>query len=241
MSNVPNTSTTPTAHIESELSQIAKTVIMPGDPLRAKYIAENFLEDVICINTVRNCLGYTGTYKGQNVTVFASGMGMPSIGIYSYELFKYYGVENIIRVGTAGSYTKDIQVLDIVLVDKSYSDSSFAKVQNGFQGDFIASSSDLNQKIIKTSEGLNLKVQKKDIYSSDVFYNDIESPLIKEHNLKIVEMESFALFHNAKILGKNASCLLTISNNFETEEETTSEMREQGFKEMMILALESCL
>jgi len=231
----------PTAHIESDLSQIAKTVIMPGDPLRAKYIAENFLEDVTCVNTVRNCLGYTGYYRGKQVTVFSSGMGMPSIGIYSYELFKYYDVENIIRVGTAGSYTKDIQVLDIILVDKSYSDSSFAKVQNGYQEDFTTSSSSLNQKIIRTSEKLNLKLQKKDIYSSDVFYNDIESPLIQAHNLKIVEMESFALFHNAKILGKNASCLLTISNNFETGEETTSEMREQGFKEMMILALDSCL
>jgi len=210
MSNLSNV---PTAHIESELSQIAKTVIMPGDPLRAKYIAENFLDNVACINTVRNCLGYTGTYKGEKVTIFASGMGMPSIGIYSYELFKYYGVENIIRVGTAGSYTKDIQVLDIVLVDKSYSDSSFAKVQNGFQKNFIASSLGLNQKIMKTAEKLNLEILKKDIYSSDVFYNDIESSLIQDHNLKIVEMESFALFHNAKILGKNASCLLTISNN----------------------------
>lgn len=236
-----NVSVIPTAHIESELSQIAKTVIMPGDPLRAKYIAETFLENAICINTIRNCLGYTGTYHGTPVTVFASGMGMPSIGIYSYELFKFYGVENIIRVGTAGSYTKDIHVLDIVLVDKSYSDSSFARVQNGFQEDFIASSLNLNQKIMKTSEKLDFKVQKTNIYSSDVFYNDIESPLIQEHNLKIVEMESFALFHNAKVLGKNASCLLTISNNFETKEETTSEMREQGFKEMMILALESCL
>ncbi len=235
------TITIPTAHIESELSQIAKTVIMPGDPLRAKYIAENFLEDAVCINKIRNCLGYTGTYKGKTVTVFASGMGMPSIGIYSYELFKYYGVENIIRVGTAGSYTKDIQVLDIILVDKSYSDSSFAHVQNGFQGNFVDASTNLNQKIIDTSKNLNLKVSSKNIYSSDVFYNDIRSPLIKEYNLNIVEMESFALFHNAKILGKNASCLLTISNNFETGEETTSEMREQGFKEMMILALESCL
>ena len=239
MSNT--TTIIPTAHIESELPQIAKTVIMPGDPLRAKYIAENFLENSVCINKVRNCLGYTGTYKGQPVTVFASGMGMPSIGIYSYELFKYYGVENIIRVGTAGSYTKEIQVLDIVLVDKSYSDSSFARVQNGFQDNYIDASTNLNQKIIDTSKNLNLKVLEKNIYSSDVFYNNIKSPLIEEYNLNIVEMESFALFHNAKILGKNASCLLTISNNFETGEETTSEMREQGFKEMMILALESCL
>ncbi|MDE5586996.1 MAG: purine-nucleoside phosphorylase [Bacilli bacterium] len=232
---------TPTAHIESEQSQIAKNVIMPGDPLRAKYIAENFLEDVVCVNTVRNCLGYTGTYHGKKITVFASGMGMPSIGIYSYELFKYYGVENIIRVGTAGSYSKEIEVLDIILTEKSYSDSSFAFVQNGFQGEYIEASEKLNQKILETAEANHVKIKKQTIYSSDVFYNDIPSKIVEKHELKIVEMESFALFHTAKILGKHAACLLTISNNFETGEETTSQMREQGFKEMMILALESCL
>lgn len=231
----------PTAHIESKIEDIAKTVIMPGDPLRAKYIAENFLEDVICINKVRNCLGYTGTYKGKKITVFASGMGMPSIGIYSYELYKEYGVENIIRVGTAGSYKEDIKVLDIVLTSKSYSDSSYAFVQNGYTKDYIEADSSLNQKILTTASNLNLEVKTLDIYSSDVFYNDIESNIVKEHDLKIVEMESFALFHNAKILGKKATCLLTISNNFVTGEETTSEMRETGFKNMMILALESCL
>lgn len=235
MSNIP------TAHIGSGLSQIAKNVIMPGDPLRAKYIAENFLEDAVCINTVRNCLGYTGTYQGKKITVFASGMGMPSIGIYSYELYKYYGVENIIRVGTAGSYSKEIEVLDIVLAQKSYSDSSFATIQNGFQGEYIEASDKLNQKILDTAATNHMKLKKQNIYSSDVFYNDIPSKMVEKYELKIVEMESFALFHNAKILGKNAACLLTISNNFETGEETTSQMREQGFKEMMILALESCL
>lgn len=231
----------PTAHIESKIEDIAKTVIMPGDPLRAKYIAENFLEDVICINKVRNCLGYTGTYKGKKITVFASGMGMPSIGIYSYELYKEYGVENIIRVGTAGSYDESLKVLDIVLTKNSYSDSSYAFVQNGYTKDYIEADSSLNQKILETANNLNLEVKTLDIYSSDVFYNDIESNIVKEHNLKIVEMESFALFHNAKILGKKATCLLTISNNFVTGEETTSEIREKGFKNMMILALESCL
>lgn len=231
----------PTAHIESKIEDIAKTVIMPGDPLRAKYIAETFLEDVICINKVRNCLGYTGTYKGKKITVFASGMGMPSIGIYSYELYKEYGVENIIRVGTAGSYDESLKVLDIVLTKNSYSDSSYAFVQNGYTKDYIEADSSLNQKILETANNLNLEVKTLDIYSSDVFYNDIESNIVKEHNLKIVEMESFALFHNAKILGKKATCLLTISNNFVTGEETTSEIREKGFKNMMILALESCL
>ena len=230
-----------TAHIESEAEQIAKNVIMPGDPLRAKYIAENFLEDAVCINTVRNCLGYTGTYKGKQVTVFASGMGMPSIGIYSYELYKYYNVENIIRVGTAGSYNKDIRVLDIVLAKRSYSDSSYALVQNGYRENYIDASSILNEKILDTAKKGGNSIHQIDIYSSDVFYNDIPSDLVNKYQLDVVEMESFALFHNAKILGKNAACLLTISNNFETGEETTSQMREQGFQEMMILALESCL
>lgn len=230
-----------TAHIESDLSQVAKNVIMPGDPLRAKYIAENFLEDVVCINTVRNCFGYTGTYRGKQVTVFASGMGMPSIGIYSYELYKYYNVENIIRVGTAGSYNKDIQVLDIVLAKRSYSDSSYAFVQNGYKENYIDASSSLNEKILDTAKKEGNCLYLIDIYSSDVFYNDVPSKLVKKYQLDVVEMESFALFHNAKILGKSAACLLTISNNFETGEETTSQMREQGFREMMILALESCL
>lgn len=230
-----------TAHIESDLSQVAKNVIMPGDPLRAKYIAENFLEDVVCINTVRNCFGYTGTYRGKQVTVFASGMGMPSIGIYSYELYKYYNVENIIRVGTAGSYNKDIQVLDIVLAKRSYSDSSYAFVQNGYKKNYIDASSSLNEKILDTAKKEGNCLHLIDIYSSDVFYNDVPSKLVKKYQLDVVEMESFALFHNAKILGKSAACLLTISNNFETGEETTSQMREQGFREMMILALESCL
>lgn len=230
-----------TAHIESELNQIAKTVIMPGDPLRAKFIAETFLEDVICVNKVRNMLGYTGNYKGTKVTVFASGMGMPSMGIYSYELYKYYGVERIIRVGTAGSYDENLKVLDIALANKSYSDSSYALVQNGYLEDYIEASSALNNKILDTANKLQITVKPQDIYSSDVFYNDIESEIVKKYNLKTVEMESFALFHNAKILGKEATCLLTISNNFVTGEETTSEMREKGFTEMMRLALESCL
>lgn len=231
----------PTAHIESELTQIAKNVIMPGDPLRAKYIAENFLENVTCVNTVRNCLGYTGTYKGKEITVFASGMGMPSMGIYSYELFKFYDVDTIIRVGTAGSYSENLQVLDLVLVEQSYSDSNYARVQNGYLENHIEASSDLNQKILKTAEQLQIELKCQNVYSSDVFYSEIESELVKEQQLKIVEMETFALFHNAKILGKKATCLLTISDNLKTGEETTSKMREQGFTEMMHLALESCL
>lgn len=230
-----------TAHIESKKEEIAPIVIMPGDPLRAKFIAETLLEEATCVNRVRNMLGYTGTYKGKKITVFASGMGMPSIGIYSYELFKEYNVQKIIRVGTAGSYKEDLHILDIVLVDKAYSDSSFALVQNGTREHSLSSSETLNQKIEATANKLSIPIYRKDVYSTDVFYNDIESPLIKELQLSLVEMESFALFHHAKIFGREAACLLTISNNFATKEETTPEVREKGFIEMIKLALESCL
>ncbi len=231
----------PTAHIESKREDIAPVVIMPGDPLRAKFIAQTFLEKVTCVNQVRNMLAYTGTYKGKRITVFASGMGMPSIGIYSYELYKNYGVEKILRVGTAGSYQAHLHVLDIVLVNQSYSDSSFAFVQNGTKDQVMSGSETMNQAIKEKAQEEGISLHEEDVYSTDVFYNEIESPLIQEHHLGIVEMESFALFHNAKILGKEAACLLTISNNFQTGEETTSEMREKGFCEMIRLALESCL
>lgn len=230
-----------TAHIESEAEQIAKNVIMPGDPLRAKYIAENFLEDAVCINTVRNCLGYTGTYKGKQVTVFASGMGMPSIGIYSYELYKYYNVENIIRVGTAGSYNKDIRVLDIVLAKRSYSDSSYALVQNGYRENYIDASSILNEKILDTAKKGGNSIHQIDIYSSDVFYNDIPSDLVNKYQLDVVEMESFALFHNAKILNKQAACILSVSNSFVKPDELDSIQRQNSLNTMISLALESSI
>ena len=230
-----------TPHIEAKKGEIAKTVLMPGDPLRAKYIAENFLTDAKLVNTVRNMFAYTGLYKGEYVTVMASGMGMPSIGIYSYELYKFYDVENIIRVGSAGAYTKDINLYDVVLVSESYSKSSYAKTQ-GYDQDIITADEFLNEKIKSTANSLNKKIIEGRIHSTDVFYSnsDIEY-LYNEKKCLCTEMESFALFYNAKILNKKAACLLTISDNLITKEETTSEERQIGFNEMIELALETAI
>ena len=228
-----------TAHIEAKKEDIAKTVIMPGDPKRAEYITKKYLENYECINTVRGMLGFTGYYNGKRVTVMASGMGMPSIGIYSYELFKFYDVENIIRVGSAGAYAPNLKIYDVVLATESYSDSSFAKVQNGYNENIIKPSTELNNKIIDSARKLNINLNQGRIYSGDVFYKESENykKMYDEHNCLCVEMESFALFHNANILNKKAACLLTISNSFITNEETTSEEREKSFNQMIEVAL----
>lgn len=232
-----------TPHIEAKKSDIAKTVLMPGDPLRAKYIADNFLKDSRLVNSVRNVFAYTGLYKGKEVTVMASGMGMPSIGIYSYELYKFYDVDNIIRIGSAGSYSKDIKLYDVLLVEDCYSESSFAKTQNGEVRDILSSNTDLNNIIIQTSEQLNKKIIVGRIHSSDVFYkiNDNYEELYKKYGCLACEMESFALFHNANCCNKRATCLLTISDNLVTQEATTSEQRQTSFNEMIELALEASL
>ncbi|MBQ9072105.1 MAG: purine-nucleoside phosphorylase [Bacilli bacterium] len=230
-----------TPHIEAKQNEIAKTVLMPGDPLRAKYIAENFLTDAKLVNTVRNMFAYTGLYKGEYVTVMASGMGMPSIGIYSYELYKFYDVENIIRVGSAGAYSKDINLYDVVLVNESYSKSSYAKTQ-GFDDDIISADNALNEKIKETANILNKKIIEGRIHSTDVFYSNSDIDYL--YNTKkclCTEMESFALFYNAKILNKKAACLLTISDNLITKEETTAKERQIGFNEMIELALETAI
>lgn len=228
-----------TPHIESEKNEIAKTVLMPGDPLRAKYIAENFLDDYKLVNQVRNIYAYTGHYKGKEVTIMASGMGMPSIGIYSYELYKFYDVENIIRIGTFGAYTSELDLYEVVLVDKAYSDSSFALVQNNDESKFIEASKELNDQIIKTSK----EIKTVTIYSSDVFYKEYENykELYEKYNCMGVEMESFALFSNAKVLGKKAACLLTVSDNLVTKQEISSTERQNSLNKMITLALESTL
>lgn len=232
-------------HNEAKLGEIAKTVLMPGDPLRAKYVAEHFLEDYKLVNSVRGMYAYTGKYKGKEVTVMASGMGMPSIGIYSYELYKFYNVENIIRIGSCGGYTEDLNILDVVLVDNAYSESSFASSMTEEDCHFINSSNYINEIIEKTAEELNQKYVKANIHSSDCFYtadsNRTISRLPKEYNLAAVEMESFALFYIAKYLGKNAGCLLTVSDSFCKSEELTSEERQKSMNAMIRLALESSL
>lgn len=230
-----------TPHIKAEKNQIAKTVLMPGDPLRAKYIAETFLENVEQFNSVRNMFGYTGTYKGRRISVMGSGMGQPSIGIYSYELFKFLDVENIIRIGSCGAYAKELSLYDTILVNSAYSESSYAKVQNGEERDTLDASKDLNKQLSQIADELDIPVHVGTVHSSDVFYREdgsVAMKLAEDRHLLAVEMESFALFHNANITGKNASCLLTVSDSFVTNEATTAEERETAFTNMMKIALE---
>ena len=230
-----------TPHNEAKLDEIAKTVLMPGDPLRAKYIADNFLTDVKLVNKVRNVFAYTGLYKGKEITIMASGMGMPSIGIYSYELYKFYNVENIIRIGSAGAYTDSIDLYDVILASSAYSKSSYAKVQ-GYDSDTIFASESLNNKIKEVALNTNKKINEGVIHSSDVFYGDVDvNVLYNEKKCLCVEMESFALFYNALILNKNAACLLTISDNLITKEETTADERQNSFNEMIELALDTAI
>lgn len=230
-----------TPHINALEGEIAKVVIMPGDPLRAKYIAENYLKDYKLVNTVRNIYAYTGYYNDKLVTVMASGMGMPSIGIYSYELYKFYNVEKIIRIGTCGVYTDKVKLFDVILVNNAYSDSSFAKVQNGYNDNIISASKELNNKIKETGKNNNIDLVKGTIYSSDVFYkeNDNYEVLRDKYNCLGVEMESFALFSNAKVLNKEAACLLTVTDHFITKEKASSTDREKSLNKMIELALKS--
>ena len=230
-----------TPHIEASINDIASTVIMPGDPNRVKYIAENFLENIKLVNTVRGELAYTGYYKGKIITIFSSGMGIPSMGIYSYELYKYYNVENIIRVGSAGAYTKDLNIKDTFLVENSYSTSSY-KVE-GTNSNLIPSNNELNNIIVNTSKKLNINLKQGNVYSSESFYEldlNIEE-LINKYNIKCVEMETYSLFTNSIYFNKKASALLTISDSFVTKEALSSKEREEGFNKMIELALESSL
>ncbi len=234
-----------TPHNAANPGDFAKTVLMPGDPLRAKFVAETFLTDPKLVTAVRNCLGYTGTYKGVPVSVMASGMGMPSIGIYSYELFSQYGVENIIRIGSAGSYTERLNVLDVCLADSAFSDSSYARRQNGCRRHVLRPSKTINDMVKKKAKELKIPCKMARVHSSDVFYTDpsMESwqELRDRTGSDCVEMESFALFHNANALGKNAACLLTISDSFVTKKEISAEERQTSFTDMMKLALETAI
>ena len=236
-----------TIHNEANLGDIAKTVLMPGDPLRAKYIAENFLENAKLINSVRNMLGYTGTYKGKELTVFASGMGMPSMGIYSFELYKYYDVENIIRIGSCGGYTKELNLFDTILVNNSYTEGNFAFNLNAKKCDTIASSEELNNIIEATSKESDIKVIKGNVFCSEVFdyYADDKEAMIarlpKEKEIIACEMESFALFYTANYLNKKASCLLTVVDSHYHNKEVSVQDREKSLNDMIKLALESAV
>lgn len=229
-----------TPHIEAKLEEIAKTVIMPGDPMRAKFIAENFLTDYKLVNNVRGMFAYTGYYNDKQVTVMASGMGMPSMGIYCYELYKFYDVENIIRIGTAGAYTADLNLYDLVLAESAYSKTSFGKVQDENASDTIYSSNKLNDIIKNKANELNQKLICGKIHSTDVFYNDNDN-IEKLANIGCLaaEMESYALFFTANKLNKNATAILTISDNIVTKEQTSSIERETKLIDMIRLVLEA--
>ncbi|MBQ1300270.1 MAG: purine-nucleoside phosphorylase [Erysipelotrichaceae bacterium] len=232
-----------TPHNSANKGDIAKIVLMPGDPLRAKFVAETFLEDPVEFNHVRGMLGYTGTYKGHKVSVMGSGMGMPSIGIYSYELFKFYDVDAIIRIGTTGAMVPEVHIYDIVLAKNAYSKSTYAQVQNGDMEEIQWPDEALNEEIRKSAAKLGYPMVEGTISSSDVFYIDTPEfdPNYAKYGCVCAEMESFALFHNAKALGKKAACLLTVSDSIVTGEETTAEERQLAFTKMMEIALETAL
>ena len=236
-----------TPHNNANIGEIAKTVIMAGDPLRIKSIAEKYLENAKLVNTTRGMYAYTGTYKGKEVSLMAHGMGMPSAGIYVYELFKYYEVEKIIRIGTCGAYKEDINLLDILLVDKSYTESNYAYTLNNEHVNITYSSKELNKKLLETADKLNIKVRVGDIISSDCFdwyMTDLNKFLDRVPNyLKILgaEMESFAIFYIANMFKKEASCLLTVVDSHYKKENISSEDREKSLDKMTLIALESIL
>ncbi len=236
-----------TPHINAKDTDIAKIVLAPGDPLRAKYIAENFLEDYRLVNTVRNILAYTGTYKGKEITVFSTGMGMPSMGIYCYELYKFYNVETILRIGSCGAYSPDLNIFDTILVDKSYTEGNFAKALNNNDCHLTQASSDINNIIKEVALKNNMKYIEGNVLCSECFDYYIENidillnRLPKEFNITAAEMESFALFYTAKYLNKKAACLLTVVDSHYKKQEISSEEREKSLNDMIVLALESSL
>ena len=227
-----------TPHNSAKMGDIAKTVLMPGDPLRAKVIAETYLTDVVCYNTVRNMLGFTGYYKGKRVSVQGSGMGIPSIGIYSYELFNMYGVENIIRVGSAGGIS-NVKLRDVVAAMGACTNSNYAS-QYGLPGTFAPIASyDLLKDADKAAESLGIKLNVGNLLSSDVFYHEnAQNDKWAQMGVLAVEMEAAALYMNAARAGKKALCICTISDIITTGEELSSEERQNSFHDMMKVALE---
>ena len=233
----------PTPHNAAKKGEIAKTVLMPGDPLRAKFIAGKYLDSPEQFNTVRGMLGFTGTFKGNPVSVMGSGMGIPSIGIYSFELYTEYDVDSIIRIGSAGGYSTSLKLYDVVLAHDAYSESSYAKYQGGFEGDVIGASPVLTRRLRESAARLGKTVTEGRIHSTDVFYRSLKSEpaywtqVRDKKNCLAAEMESFGLFHNASVTGREAACLLTISDVLYTMEETTAQERERSFTAMMEIAL----
>jgi purine-nucleoside phosphorylase len=230
-----------TPHNSAETEDVAKKVIMPGDPLRARFIAENFLENARCINEVRNMLAYTGTYKGTDVTVMGSGMGMPSMGIYSYELFKIYDVDEIIRVGTAGGIRDDVHVRDVVIALGTSTNSNYG-MQYKLPGTFAPLSDfELAVRAVQAAKQENIPVKTGNILSSDTFYTEhaSDNDLWKQMGVLAVEMETAALYMNAARLGKKALGIFTISDHLYTGEALTAQERQTTFTDMIKIALES--
>lgn len=228
-------------HISAKEGEIAKIVLIAGDPLRAKHIAENFLDDIKLVSSTRNAFYYTGMYKSTPVTIGASGMGCPSIGIYSYELYNEYDVECIIRIGTAGAYFETSKVYDLINVEKAFSESTYAKCAFDFDEDNVEHQGAAYDIIKKTAEELNLTVLSQNIHSSDVFYrkNPGVPKIAADNNCHAVEMEAFALFSNAKFLNKMAATIVTISDIIPTHQGMSADQRERSLETMYKLALES--
>lgn len=230
-------------HIAAQKGEIAKTVLQPGDPLRAKYIVENFMEDVRLVSQTRNIFYYTGLYKGREVSVGASGMGVPSIGIYSYELYTEYDVDTIIRIGTCGAYTPELKVFDVLNVENAASESTYAKFAWGIEGEILSHQGNVFSVINDTARNLSLDLKTTNIHTSDIFYrkNPGTPEIAVKHNCTAVEMEAFALFANAQYLGKNAATLLTVSDIIPTGELISADMREKALTPMIELALETAI
>ena len=226
-----------TPHINAKEGDFAKTVLMPGDPLRAKFIAETFLKNAVLVNNVRGVQGYTGEYNGKRVSVMASGMGMPSMAIYSYELFKFFGVETIIRIGSAGATSSDLKLRDIVIADRAYTVSSIVK-EMGFDGNEPQASEVKVKAAQKIAAEKGYRAVTGKIMSSDVFYRTTDLNEMKEKKILAVEMEAAALFVNAIKLNKNAVALCTISDSLVTGESLPAEDRQLTFTQMMEVALE---
>ena len=234
-----------TAHNEANPGDIAKTVLMSGDPLRVKMIAEKYLENPKLVNDVRSIYAYTGTYKGKEVTIMAHGMGIPSMGIYAYELFKFYEVDKIIRLGSCGAYSEDLNLLDILLVDKSYTESNFSYELNNEKVNETESSKDVNDKLKEAAKKLGINLVEGNVMSTDCFdwyVKDIKVLLDRLPNDVIAaEMESFALFYLAEKFNKKAACLLTVVDSHYKKEELSAEDRESKLDNMALVALESIL
>ena len=236
-----------TPHNEAKVEDISNIVLMPGDPLRAKYIADTFLEDAKLVNTVRNMFGYTGFYKGKKITVFASGMGMPSMGIYSYELYKFYNVDTIIRIGSCGAYNENLNLLDTILVDNAYTEGNYAYELNEEDCHIMHSSSEINTIIENIEKELSIPYVKGNTLCTDCFdyyvkdVNSLIARFPKDLNIIAAEMEAFALFYNAKLLGKKASCLLSVVDSHYKHQEISAEERQTSLNSMIKLALESAV